>query len=224
MAPVGTNWVTTTVAGLAGNPGFADGTNSSARFDTPNGIAIDPQGTLYVADFYNRVVRQIIPAGTNWVVSTIAGTPGVYGSADGTNANARFSSPLGVTVDGAGNLYISDFSTIRRMMHEGTNWIVTTLMRSPSGVMFFNQPNSLVFDSLRGDLYVAASYDNYIALAQPAFSLQPMVSGRQFTLSWPLGASNYFLETTGTPVNGSYTVTVDMDMTGPAAFYRLRSP
>jgi sugar lactone lactonase YvrE len=238
ITPVGTNWVTTTVAGLAGNTGFADGTNSSARFNYPNGIAVDSQGNLFVAEFWNHTFRQISPVGTNWVVSTIAGLPGVNGARDGTNGDARFSSPMGVTVDGAGNLYVSDYSSIRRITHEGTNWIVTSL-RSTNSPMYFNQANSLVFDRLAGDLYYVSYGASYVGRGQPAFSLQSTVSGSQLTLTWPLGASNYLLETTSTPVdptswtqvgsntgpvNGSYAVTVDMDVTGPAAFYRLHSP
>jgi hypothetical protein len=50
LTPSGTNWVVTTIAGLAGSPGSTDGTNSSSRFNTPWGIASDTSGNLYVAD------------------------------------------------------------------------------------------------------------------------------------------------------------------------------
>ena len=47
---MGTNWVVTTIAGLAGNIGGADGTNNAARFYAPSGVAVDSGGNLYVAD------------------------------------------------------------------------------------------------------------------------------------------------------------------------------
>ena len=54
-------------------------------------------------------------AGTNWVVTTLGGAPGIWGSADGSGSAARFSNPNGVAVDSAGNLYVADFylNTIR---------------------------------------------------------------------------------------------------------------
>ena len=130
VAPVGTNWVVTTLAGLAGQfmGGKADGTNSNARFSWPFGIAVDGTGNLYVADSENQIIRRVMPAGTNWVVSTIAGS-GYIGSADGTNRHSSFFSPYGVSVDGAGNLYVTDQgnSTIRKIMPVGTNWVASTL-------------------------------------------------------------------------------------------------
>ena len=50
VTPVGTNWVVTTLAGLAGHAGSTDGTNSAARFNGPEGVAVDSAGNVYVAD------------------------------------------------------------------------------------------------------------------------------------------------------------------------------
>ena len=96
------NW--TTIAGLAGNSGYADGTNSAARFNYPHGVAVDTNGNVYVADSGNNTIRKVTPVGTNWVVSTIAGCAECEaGSADGTNSAARFDYPSGVAVDTNGN-------------------------------------------------------------------------------------------------------------------------
>jgi sugar lactone lactonase YvrE len=115
-----TNWVVTTLAGLAGSPGSADGTGSSARFSDPEGVAVDSTGNLYVGDAFNNTIRKVTPSitgqQTNWVVTTVGGLASVTGSADGTNSNARFNEPWGVAVDSAGNLYVGDAgnNTIRK--------------------------------------------------------------------------------------------------------------
>jgi streptogramin lyase len=108
--------VVTTLAGLAGSSGSADGTGSNARFNYPQGVAVDSADNVYVADQNNNTIRQVQPVGTNWVVRTLAGVAGPYGSADGTGIAARFSNPFGVAVDGAGNLHVADSSnnTIRK--------------------------------------------------------------------------------------------------------------
>ena len=49
--------------------------NNAARFDFPQGVAVDPGTNLYVADTYNNAIRKVTPSGTNWVVTTIAGAP-----------------------------------------------------------------------------------------------------------------------------------------------------
>ena len=96
----------TTLAGLAGNPGSADGTGSAARFYFPSGVAVDGAGNVYVADAGNHTIRKVTPAG---VVTTLAGLAGSHGSADGTGSAARFYYPTGVAVDGAGNVYVADY-------------------------------------------------------------------------------------------------------------------
>src|SRR5262249_15007605 len=98
----------TTIAGQAGSPGSADGIGNSARFNFPSGIAVDTAGNVYVADAYNNTIRKLTPVGTNWVVTTLGGMPGFYGTADGTSSAARFSNPNGIAVDRDGNIYVAD--------------------------------------------------------------------------------------------------------------------
>ena len=112
-----------TLAGMAGIVGSADGSGAAAQFSSPSGIAVDTAGNLYVADHNNSTIRKITAAG---VVSTLAGTAGVFGSADGSGAAAQFSAPSGIAVDTAGNLYVADLSnsTIRKITAAG---VVSTL-------------------------------------------------------------------------------------------------
>jgi len=128
IAMFGSNQVVSTVVGLAGVAGFADGTNSEARFDHPNGVAVDPGGNLFVADHYNQTIRKISPDGTNWVVTTLAGLVDHRNHNDGTNSDARFYSPTDITVGEDGRLYVTDTAnfTIREVSPLGTNWVVTT--------------------------------------------------------------------------------------------------
>lgn len=117
--------VVTTLAGDAGVVGSADGSGVAANFYDPVGIATDGAGNVYVADGANRTIRKITPAG---VVATLAGTPGVFGSADGSGAVASFRNPNGLTSDSAGNLYVADNNTVRKITPLG---VVSTLAGTP---------------------------------------------------------------------------------------------
>ena len=131
-----TNWVLTTICGVHGIRGSTDGTNNAITFSGPQGLAVDPAGAVYVADFENFTIRKLTPVGTNWVSSTIAGLANNSGLDDGTNTDARFTGPLRVAVDRGGNLYVTDHmdipnssgrSYIRVVEPLGSNWVTSTL-------------------------------------------------------------------------------------------------
>jgi sugar lactone lactonase YvrE len=164
--------VVSTLAGLAGSPGSADGMGGDARFYYPYGIAVDGVGSLYVADTDNHTIRKITPVGTNWVVSTLAGLAGSFGSTDGTRRDARFRYPEAITVDSAGNLYVADTdnSTIRKITPVGTNWVVSTFAGSArsdgsddgmGGNARFRRPEAIAVDRA-GNLYVADTENDTI--------------------------------------------------------------
>jgi hypothetical protein len=119
--------VVSTLAGSAGQTGGSDGTGSSARFANPFGLAVDAAGNVYVADYDNDTVRKVTAAG---VVSTLAGSAGNSGSANGQGGAALFNHPAAVAVDASGNIYVIDTSnqTVREISAGGN---VTTLAGSP---------------------------------------------------------------------------------------------
>jgi hypothetical protein len=163
LTPIGTNWVSSTIAGQAGSVGSADGTNSDARFNYPRGVAVDSAGNVYVADTGNTTIRRLTVMGTNWVSSTVAGRVGESGSVDGTNSDVYFSNPIGVAADSAGNLYVTDQNTIRKLTRVGTNWVSSTIAGQAgswgsadgtnSDVRFYG-PNGVAVDGA-GNVYVA---------------------------------------------------------------------
>jgi sugar lactone lactonase YvrE len=110
------------VAGSAGDAGSEDGVGSAARFNAPDGLAIDGSSNLFVSDRKNHTIRKITAAG---VVTTLAGSPGIKGSADGAAA-ARFYHPGGISLDAIGNLFVAEMcnDTIRRVTPDG---IVSTV-------------------------------------------------------------------------------------------------
>jgi sugar lactone lactonase YvrE len=115
----------TTLAGSAAVTGYADGVGAAARFESPQGLATDAQGNVYVADRGADTIRKITPAA---VVTTLAGLPGVAGDQDGTGTAARFDSPMAIATDAAGDLYVLENDAIRRITPPAT---VTTLIAYP---------------------------------------------------------------------------------------------
>ena len=177
ITPVGTNWVVTTLAGSPGSHGSADGTNSAARFYCPWGLALDTNGSIYVADGLNHTIRKMTPIGTNWLVTTVAGAPGVTGSRDGTNSAALFNLPSYLGLDNAGNVYVPDTGnhTIRKITPVGADWVVTTLVGragvngsadGTNSAARFYYPLQVVVDSA-GTLYEAESGSSTIRKVTP---------------------------------------------------------
>jgi hypothetical protein len=158
-----------TLAGYAGH-GSADGAGNTSQFNNPANVALDSAGNLYVADADNHTIRMVTPAG---VASTLAGSPGVSGSADGTNGGALFDQPLGVAVDTAGNVYVADTGnhTVRKLTPAGGNWIVTTLAgkagvsgstNATGSSARFYEPEAVAVDRSSGNIYVADTWNHTI--------------------------------------------------------------
>jgi sugar lactone lactonase YvrE len=158
--------VVTSIAGSAGSYGNSDGTGSAARFNYPEGIAVDTAGNIFVADTFSHTVRKVTSAG---VVTTLAGTAGSFGSTDATGSAARFYYPLDIAVDTAGNLFVADTEnhTIRKVTSGG---VVTTLagMAGSSGTSDgtgsaarFYFPSGVSLDTA-GNIFVADQVNNTI--------------------------------------------------------------
>ncbi|HXG92337.1 MAG TPA: NHL repeat-containing protein [Blastocatellia bacterium] len=95
----------TTIAG-AGAPGFADGAAAQAMFDTPCGIAVDPQGNLFIADTGNHAVRKITPQGE---VSTIIKGEQANGETQAPQIGLR--QPIAIAITHDGFLFVTDEAT-----------------------------------------------------------------------------------------------------------------
>jgi len=127
---VSASGIISTVAGngAAGyGSGSGDGGAATATdLSSPNGVAVDGSGNIYIADEYNQRIRKVSTSG---IISTVAGNGAGgygYGSGDGGAATATdLSSPFGVAVDGSGNIYIADYGN-NRIRIVSTSGIIST--------------------------------------------------------------------------------------------------
>ena len=197
--------IITTVAG-AGEPGFKGdgGPATEAQLDNPTDVASDSAGNLYVADRGNSRIRRVDPSGK---ITTIAGT-GVrrYSGDGGLAAAAGLSDPIGVAVDGLGNLYIASWNRIRRVDPSGT---ITTIAGigergysgdgGPAVLAQLYDPRDVAVDGA-GNIYIADSGNNRIRLL--TLSLPPItlraptgltamaVSSSRVKLAWQDNSDN----------------------------------
>jgi sugar lactone lactonase YvrE len=187
------------VAGISGSRGSEDGPATTARFNGPTGVAVDGDGNVYVADSGNSTIRKITSPG---VVSTLAGTAGHTGSADGTGPAASFWWPFGLVLDATGTLYVSDAinHTIRKVTATG---VVTTLAGSANrpgsadgkgSAATFSSPRALALDGA-GNLYVVASTSSTIRKVTPDGTVTTL-AGRSYSQgcldNWNASAKFFF--------------------------------
>ena len=152
----------TTIAGT-GERGFGGdgGPASQAQISSPTGVAVDGAGNLYIADSGNQRIRKVDSTGT---ITTVAGTgEHGFGGDGGPASQAQISSPTGVAVDGAGNLYIADAGNhrVRRVDSTGT---ITTVAGTgehgfggdggPASQAQISSPTGVAVDGA-GNLYIA---------------------------------------------------------------------
>ena len=147
-------------AGYSGDAGLA----VNAQLNTPQGLAIDSAGNLYISDQANQRIRQVTPVGT---ISTVAGTGTAGPAADGPATEAQLNSPAGLAADSAGNVYVADErnNVIRRFVPGGniTTYVGTgtggdTGDGGPATQATLAAPVSVAVDGV-GNLYIGdASY------------------------------------------------------------------
>jgi sugar lactone lactonase YvrE len=176
--------VVTTIAGN-GMPGYVDGNAADAEFYGPQGLAIDAQGNIFVADLGNNVIREISAAG---VVSTFSGN-GTAGCVNGTAANTELNGPYGMAFDKSGNLYVADSNNnmIRKIGSDGTSntlagvtvaGYINAVTNLSTGVYaFFRRPTGVVVDPSTGNIYVADGGNNAIRQVTPAGVVTTIAGG-----------------------------------------------
>jgi sugar lactone lactonase YvrE len=166
------NGIITTVAG-GGNGGLGDGgLATNASLNGPSDVAVDASGNLFIVDSGNNVIRK---AGTNGIMTTVAGnysTGGSYGGDGGPATNASLNDPLGAAVDACGNLFIADtYNNVIRKVD--TNGIITTVAGNhktggsyggdgnPATNASLSYPCGAVVDA-SGNLFIADTGNNII--------------------------------------------------------------
>jgi hypothetical protein len=178
--------IISTVAGnYALGPGYSGdgGPATKAQLANSYGLAVDGKGDLYIADFFNSVVRKVTPSGT---ISTVAGdgTSG-YSGDGGPGIKAQLSNPCGITIDAAGNLYIADLynAVIRKVTPSGT--ITTVAGDGTYGYSGDGGPATKaqlaylegVYSDAAGNLFISDSYNNVIRKVTASTGIITTVAG-----------------------------------------------
>jgi sugar lactone lactonase YvrE len=178
------NGIITTVAGTGGQ-GFAGdgGLATNAVLNSPEGIAVDAAGNLYIADTHNNRIRKV--TASTGIITTIAGTGVADFSGDGGLATAAtFSSPQALALDASGNLYIADIgnSRIRKITGATISTVAGTGEQIFSGdgglatAAGLDSPEGLVVDS-SNNLYIADTHNQRVRLVTAATGIITTFAG-----------------------------------------------
>ena len=214
-----------TLAGLAGNAGSANGMGTNAAFYEPEGVAVDSSGNVFVADTWNDTIREVTPSGT---VTTIAGWPGNFGSTNATTGtNALFYEPEGVAVDGSDDVFVADTGNdvIREVAANGT---VSTLAGSVTNFgstnatgtnALFDAPAGIALDS-SGNVYVADYLNNTIREVTPLGGVKT-IAGSAGNFGSSNGTNALFWGAQGVAVNPTNNNIIYVADTGNSTIRQL---
>jgi uncharacterized protein (TIGR03437 family) len=189
--------ITTVVGNGAGEFSGDGGPATSAAIYGPYGLAVDSIGNLYIGDSFNDRVRKV----SGGIITTVAGngTPGFSGDG-GLATSAMLTHPAGVTVDAAGNIYISDTYNDR----------VREVLAAPPQVQA--SPNQLQFAAASaGSIPPRQTIILASSIPGVSFSAQVDSNANWLSVSPQTGAFPRLLEVTADPANlqpGSYTGTI----------------
>lgn len=186
--------------GTAGHSGDG-GPPRMAQLNTPYAVAVDPGGTIYIAEFENARIRKISPQG---IITTIAGT-GIQGfSGDGGPATAaQLNHPSGIALDAAGNLLIADRRN-HRIRKVGTDGVITTVVGT--GVMGYGGDGGAATSAqitYPGSVAVDASANFYFTDSDNDRVRKVSVQGIISTLSEKAGARGLAADASGTIYSAS---------------------
>ena len=163
--------ITTIAGGFIGEGGLA----TSARLNSPFGVAGDASGNLFIADTFNNRVRRV--DGATGVITTAAGTGTTGFSGEGGPAtSASLNLPRGVAVDASGNLFIADSSDHRVRRVDGATGVITTVAGSgtrsfsgdggPATSASLNSPSGMAVDA-SGNLFTVSEKGTCERLGKP---------------------------------------------------------
>ncbi|MCD9189201.1 MAG: DUF6531 domain-containing protein [Pyrinomonadaceae bacterium] len=196
------SWSVQTLAGN-GTAGYLDGTAAQARFNNPQGVAVAPDGSFYVADTNNNRIRKILPDGT---VSTIAGGS-TAGFVDGNGTAARFNNPRGIAVDNAGVIFVADNgnSAVRRIDTDGNVTTIAgdgTVGSTDSPNARFNGLAGITVDGNNVYIYIADGANHRIRRLDSSGAVTTLTGGER---GFADGAATEarFAEPTGIAVDGT---------------------
>ncbi|GAB4024554.1 NHL repeat-containing protein [Spirosoma gilvum] len=171
---VATNGIITTVAGN-GSYGYGGdgGPATAASLKQPGAVAVDGSGNLFIADLGDSRIRKVDISGT---ITTVAGSSSIGFGGDGFPAtSAKLNSPMGIAVDGSGNLFIADLGN-NRIRKVATDGIISTVAGTgtsgfsgdggPATAASFTEPSGVAVDG-GGNLFIVDQGNHRIRKITP---------------------------------------------------------